>query len=62
MNQIFATNSRFHVRLRTTGKVQLIFLSDKKFSFGEENWVLDTNSMMSQYFTDIYYFPKMLIS
>ena len=48
--KIFETNSGFHVKQRTTGKVQFLFsrsilLVLTKFSFWEEDWALRYNSM-----------------
>ena len=50
IHKIFETNSSFHVKQRTTGKVQFLFFSSfllvlTKFSFWEEDWALDYNSM-----------------
>ena len=50
IHKIFETNSSFHVKQRTTGKVQFLFFSRfllvlTKFSFWEEDWALGYNSM-----------------
>ena len=50
IHRIFKTKSSFHVKQRTTGKVQLPFFSSFllvliKFSFWEEDWALGYNSM-----------------
>ena len=51
VHKIFETNSSFHVKQRTTGKVQSLFLSSfllvlTKFSFWEEEWALGYNSII----------------
>ena len=58
IHKIFETNSRFHVKQRTTGKVQFVFFSSfllvlTKFSFWEEDWALGYNSMKFWDFPDI---------
>ena len=50
IHKIFETNSSFHVKQRTTGKVQFVFFSSfllvlTKFLFWEEGWALGYNSM-----------------
>ena len=50
MGKIFEKNSSFHVKERTTGKVQFAFsisllLVLLKFSFWEKDWELSYNSM-----------------
>ena len=50
IHKIFETNSSFHVKQGTTGKVQFLFLSSfllvlTKFLFWEEDWALVYNSM-----------------
>ena len=50
IHKIFVTNSSFHVKQRTTGKVQFLFFSSfllvlTKCSFWEEDWALGYNSM-----------------
>ena len=50
IHKIFETNSSFHAKQRTTGKVQFLFCSSfllalTKFSFWEEDWALGYNSM-----------------
>ena len=49
-DKIFEKNSSFHVKWRTTGKVQFLFsrsllLVLTKFSFWEEDWALGYTSM-----------------
>ena len=49
IQKIFETNSSFHMKQRTTGKVHFLFLSSfllvlTKFSFWEEDWALGHNS------------------
>ena len=57
IHKIFETNSSFHVKQRTTGKLQLLFSSFllvlTKFSFWEEDWALGYNSMKFWDFPDI---------
>ena len=48
-DKIFDKNSSFHVKSRTTGKVQFLFsrsllLALTKFSFWEEDWALSYTS------------------
>ena len=50
IHRIFETNSSFHVKQRTTGKVQFLFFRScflvlAKFSFWEEDWSQRYNSM-----------------
>ena len=50
MDKIFETNSSFHVKKRTMGKVQFLFLGRTfsvltKFLLWEEDWVLSYNSV-----------------
>ena len=50
IHKIFKRNSSFHVKQRTTGKVQFLFFSCfllgvTKFSFWEEDWALGYSSM-----------------
>ena len=53
----FATDCSFHVKWRTTGKVQFLFFRFlpvlTKFSFLEEDWPLGNNSMNFRDFPDI---------
>ena len=58
IHKIFETNSSFHVKQCTTGKVQFLFFSSfllvlTKFSFWEEDWALGYNSMIFWDFPDI---------
>ena len=58
IHRIFKTNSSFHVKQGTTGKVQFLFFSSflivlTKFSFWEEDWALGYNSMELCDFPDI---------
>ena len=58
IHRIFETKSTFHVKQRTTGKVQFPFVSSfllvlTKFSFSEEDWALGYNSMKFGNFPDI---------
>ena len=58
MDKIFEINSSFHVKYRTTGKVQILFFNSlllllTKFSFWEEWWALGYNSMKVWDFPDI---------
>ena len=58
IHKIFETNSSFHVKQRTTGKVQFLFFSSfllvsTKFSFWEEYWALGNNSIKFRNFPDI---------
>ena len=51
IHKIFQANSSFHVKQRTTGKVQLLFFRSfllvlTKFSFWEEDWALGYHSMI----------------
>ena len=64
MDRIFETNSNFHVKQGTMGKVQFLsyksfFLVLTKFLLGEEDWALGYNSVMFCNFPDIS-FPKIL--
>ena len=48
MDKFFENNFRFHVKQRTTGKVQYLVFSKfslvlAKFSFWEEDWALGYN-------------------
>ena len=50
MDKIFETNSSFHVKQRTTEKIQFLFsrsflLVLSKISFWEEDWALGYNSL-----------------
>ena len=50
MNKISETNSSFHVKWNTAGKVQFLFfrsfqLTWTKLSFWQKNWVLGYNFM-----------------
>ena len=61
IHKIFETNSSFHVKRHTTGKVQFLFfrrflLGLTKCSFLEEGWALDNNSMKFWDFPDITFF------
>ena len=65
LHKIFEKNSSFHVKLRTTGKVQFLFLKRlllvlTKFSFREEDWALGNNSIKFWDFPDICLFPNIL--
>ena len=58
IHRIFETNSSFHVKQGTTGKVQFLFFSSSllvltKFSIWEEDWALGFNSMELCDFPDI---------
>ena len=58
IHRIFETKSNFHVKQRTTGKVQFLFFSSfllvlTKFLFWEEDWALGYNSMKFRDFPDI---------
>ena len=51
IHKIFETDSSFHVKQRTVGKVQVLFfcrflLLLAKFSFREEDWALGSNCMI----------------
>ena len=57
-NKIFETNSSFHVKRRTTGKVYFLFFKSfllvlTKFSFWQEDWALGYHSMKCRHFPDI---------
>ena len=59
------TNSSFHVKYRTTGKVKFPFsrsfvLVLTKFSFWKEGGTLCYNLMQFRYFPDISWFPKII--
>ena len=63
--KIFETKSSFHVKQRSTRKVQFLFFSSfllvlTKYSFWEEDWALGYNSMKFGDFSDISKFPKIL--
>ena len=50
MDKIFEANSSFHVKWRTTGKVQFLFFRSfllvlNTFFFSEKDWVLGYNSI-----------------
>ena len=65
MDKIFETISSFHVRQRTTGKVQFLFLRRfllvlTKFLFWEDDWALGYNSTNFWHFHNIPQFPKIL--
>ena len=55
---MFEKNSSFHVKKRTTGKVQFLFsmsilLVSTKFSFCEGDWVLGYNSMKFWHYSEL---------
>ena len=65
IHKIFEKDSCFHVKYRTTGKVQFLFFKRflsvmTKFSFPEEEWALGKNSLTFWDFPDISLFPKIL--
>ena len=50
IHKLFETNPSFHVKQRTTGKVQFLFFSSfllmlTKFSIWEEGWALGYNAV-----------------
>ena len=58
IHKIFETKSSFHVKQRTTEKVQFLFfkgflLVSTKLSFWQENWALGYHSMTFRHITDI---------
>ena len=65
IHRTFEINASFHLKQRTTGKVQFLFFGSfllvlTKFSFWEEDWALGYNSMKIWDFPDISKFPKIL--
>ena len=65
MDKIFEANSSFHVKWRTTGKVQFLFFRSfllvlNTFFFSEKDWVLGYNSINFWDFPDTSQLPKIL--